>query len=328
LKIANELLRQNEESVHAGRRKSPFDFGISPSASISKDEITVIIPTLNEEPGIGLVIDELRQAEYANLLVVDGYSSDRTVQVARERDVIAIPQHGTGKAGAIRTGIEHTDTAYMLLIDADRTYDPQDIEKLRYHARKYDEIIGVRKNRQNVPLLHRLGNRFVNFALNSFMGTNLSDVCSGLYMIRTDMARKLNLNSRGFDVEVEIAAQIAAAGGRITEVPIDYRERMGIKKLQTWKAGFRILATILSLFRSYNPVLLFSVMAGMLAIPGLILTLHELVLRYLYGSQSWSIGRAWLGLVLLVIGMQGFVVATISSLLRRLERRILANVGL
>ena len=307
--------------------KSLFDFIISKSNSISKEEITVIIPTLNEEQGIGVVIDELKQAEYANLLVVDGYSSDRTVQVVREKGVIAIPQHGTGKAGAIRTGIDNTDTPYMLIIDADRTYDPQDIEKLRFHARKYDEIIGVRKNSRNVPLLHRLGNRVINFAFNAFMGTNLSDVCSGLYMIKTDMARRLNLNSRGFDVEVEIAAQIAAAGGRITEVPIDYRERVGIKKLQTWKAGFRILATILSLFRTYNPVLLFSIMAGMLAIPGLIITLYELVLRYLYGSQLWSIGWAWLGLILVFIGIQGFVVATISSLLRRLERRILANIG-
>jgi len=216
---------------------------------MSQDDITVVVPTLNEEHAIGVVIDELRQAGYRNILVVDGYSTDGTFQIAQEKGVAAFRQEGIGKAGAIRTGIKHAETPYIVFIDADYTYDPRDIERLHHQAGRYDQIIGTRVDRQNIPKLHRVGNKIINLAFNLVMGTRVTDICSGMYLVRKGSARKLNLSTKGFDVEVEIVAQILAVGGKIIEVPIHYRKRIGAKKLQTWKAGLRILITTLSLFR-------------------------------------------------------------------------------
>ncbi|MCX8169448.1 MAG: glycosyltransferase, partial [Candidatus Methanomethylicia archaeon] len=88
---------------------------------ISKDDVTIVIPTLNEEKAIGIVLDELLNLGYRNIIVVDGYSKDNTVKIAFEKGVKVIYQHGHGKTGAIQTALEHVNTSYMLVMDGDYT---------------------------------------------------------------------------------------------------------------------------------------------------------------------------------------------------------------
>ncbi len=298
---------------------------IPQNPAISKEEITVVIPVLNEAEGIGKVIDEIKQEGYNNILVIDGYSSDNTAEVAMSKNVKVIRQHGIGKGGAIKTALEHVNTPYILLMDGDYTYDPKDIKHMLVYAKKYDEVIGSRVRSKAMSLLHRIGNRIINLTFNLLMGTSLSDVCSGMYLVRTEALKDLEIKSRDFSVEVEIAAHISHSG-KITEVPINYRKRIGKKKLQSFRDGLVILRTIIWLAMNYNPVMLFASLASILAIPGLIITLRELYLRYLYGAEAWSFGMAWLGLFLLVIGLQGITIAIISLMLRRMEIRILRNL--
>ena len=306
-----------------GGRVTEADAKQPEPAPVSPDELTVVIPTLNEREAIGLVLDELRQEGYKNLLVVDGYSTDGTPDIAREKGALVVFQHGAGKAGAIKTALEHVKTPYMLVMDGDSTYDPKDIKLLLAHAARYDEVIGARANRRSMSWLHRLGNWIINRIFNMLFGVGLSDVCSGMYLVRTDALRKAELRTRGFNVEVEIAAHMCTYG-RVTEVPISYRPRIGKRKLKSFRDGIAILAAILSLARAYNPIFLFSSLATVLAIPGAVLTLWQLYMRYAYGT--WSLGTAWLGLVLLVVGLQGFTAATISIMLKRIERRILQAI--
>ena len=311
-------MRPGGRVAEAGTKRPGLDL-----TSASPDDLTVVIPTLNEREAIGLVLDELRQEGYKNLLVVDGYSTDGTPDIAREKGALVIFQHGAGKAGAIKTALEHVKTPYMLVMDGDYTYDPKDIKRLLAHAPNYDEVIGARAGRHNMGRLHRLGNWVINRVFNALFGTGLSDVCSGMYLVRTEALKGVELGSRGFGVEVEIAAHMCTYG-RVTEVPISYRPRIGSKKLRSFRDGIAILATIFSLARAYNPMLLFSSLAAALAVPGALLTLWQLYLRYAYGT--WSLGTAWLGLVLLVVGLQGFTAATISIMLRRVERRMLQAI--
>lgn len=292
---------------------------------VDKSKITVVLPVLNEEEAIGLVIDEVKGEGCENILVVDGYSTDLTVEIAKAHGAKVVQQHGRGKAGAIKTAIDLVETPYMVVMDGDYTYDPKDIEKFLTHAEKYDLIIGVRSKRKNIPTLHRLGNRIINFVFNLLMGSNFSDVCSGMYLLRTETAKNLDIKSRGFDVEVEIAAQLYSAG-RVSEIPINYRKRIGQRKLSTWKSGLRIVTSIIGLARAYNPIFLLSTIASTFAAPGIIILIWQLAMRYLYGAKAWSIGAAWLGLVLLIIGIQGFTVSTISLLLKRLEKRLLTTI--
>jgi len=293
--------------------------------SVTKDDITVVIPTLNEEDGIGQLICELKQCGYHNILVVDGYSTDGTAKVAESNGGFVVLQHSKGKCGAIETAIDNVKTPYFLVMDADCTYDPKDIGNFLSHADKHDQIIGVRVNgRHNIPRVNRFGNWMITKTFNVLMGTKLSDVCSGMYLIRTDSARELELNATGFDVEVEIAAQTATRG-RITEVPIDYRKRLGCQKLNPWKHGLRIMRTVFSLARAYNPALLFSIIVALAIIPATFILGWVAFEVILYGV--WHSAYALVGLLLIVLASQGLAVATISAMLKRTEKRIFKELN-
>ena len=289
--------------------------------NVDRCDVTILIPTLNEEEAIGRVIEEIKELGYENILVVDGYSTDKTVEIAEKCGAKVVYQTGLGKAAAIRTGINLAKTPYILVMDGDGTYDPRDIERMLDVAEGYDEVIGVRMNRGNIPLLHRIGNRLISSFLALTMGQRLADPCSGIYLLRTDTARRLELTSTGFDVEAEIAAQMLTLG-KVVEVPVNYRRRIGRRKLRSFRDGLRIILTILKMGWLYNPVLLFSSIASTAALLGLGILSWQLYLRYTLGAKAWSIGWAWAGLTLLIIGVQSFTIAVISLMIKRMERRI------
>lgn len=213
------------------------------SVMLHKSDTTVVIPTLNEEEAIEVVITGLKSEGYSNLLVVDGNSIDETASIAGKLKVRVITQKGKGKTGAIATAISEIKTPYFVVIDGDFTYSPSDIEYLLEKTNEYDHVIGARKDRTNIKLFNRFGNKMINTMFNLYFGSKLNDVCSGLYLMRTSFAKELVLESNGFDVEVEIAAQ-SALKKTVAEVPISYGKRIGTQKLSPIKDGLRIGLTI------------------------------------------------------------------------------------
>jgi dolichol-phosphate hexosyltransferase len=280
------------------------------------------LPILDEEMGIERVLEELKAEDYENILVVDGYSSDRSAEIAKRFGVQVIQQHGSGKTGSILTAAEFVNTPYMLVMDGDFTYSAKDIERFLLHAPHYDEIIGSR-DKGAIPASHRLGNFLITGLFNLLLGTKLSDVCSGMYLLSTKVARKLLLDSKGFDVEVEIAAQVSH-DGLVTEVPISYRERIGKKKLSTWKDGWRILSSIFKLAHHYNPVFLFSVLAGICVVPGTVLLGYS-AFEAFHGMSQILITIAGVGLLL--FGGQALFVGSVSLLVKRSERRLSRQIS-
>jgi len=295
--------------------------GFNPLA-LSKDDVTVVIPVLNEERGVAAVIDEVKGNGYQNILVVDGYSTDSSAEVARLKGANVIFQQGRGKTGAIKTAIDNVATSYLLVMDGDHTYDAADIQRFLDHARLYDEIVGAR-NRDQISRLHRFGNRVISYFFNALMGTTISDVCSGMYLLDSRFAKDVYLQSTGFSVEVEVLAQ-TALHGRATEVPINYRRRIGKPKLTTWGAGFDILKSIFNLARRYNPVFLFSIIAGLAALPGIALLFWVF---FLWGMEKiFHSGWAIAGTMLLLLSTQAFMVGTLAVLIKRSEFRVEALV--
>ncbi len=291
-------------------------------ASISKSDVTVVIPVKNEELAISLVIDELTHEGYENILVVDGYSVDNTLKmVETKKGITTLQQHGKGKTGAIKTAIENVSTPYLIILDGDYTYPAKDIQRLLVFGEKYAQVIGVR-DRKNISIIHRFGNWVITNAFNLLMGTHLSDICSGMYLLKTDVARNLELGSKNFATEVEIAAQTVTEGV-VIEVPIGYRHRMGKAKL-SWRNGFQILSAVVNLARKYNPVLLFSVFAVLSIVPAVVI-LGWVILSYLLLGIYHS-GWALLGVMLLLFASQAIVVATTVLLLKRSEKRILRYI--
>jgi dolichol-phosphate mannosyltransferase len=293
------------------------------SRPVRKDDVTVVVPVLNEEGAIGMVLDELSSNGYRHILVVDGYSKDNTVQIAEDKGANVVKQHGMGKTGAIKTGIDLVPTPYMLVMDGDYTYAAGDIEKFLDHAHNYDQIVGVRRS-ENISRLHRIGNGIISKCFNLMFDTSLSDVCSGMYLIRTETAKELDLHSGGFNVDVEIIAQIAVRG-EITEVPIEYRARIGKPKLSTWKNGSQIIYSILVWTRVYNPVFIFSVIAALAFLPGLAILIW-VGLSWLLQPHVFYSGWALLAAILMFGAGQALTVGSISLLIKRTEARITKRI--
>ncbi|MEM0287873.1 MAG: glycosyltransferase, partial [Nitrososphaerota archaeon] len=238
---------------------------------IQREKVTVVLPTLDEEEAIGELIEEINEAGYRKVLVVDGYSKDRTREIAQQKGAKVIVQHGKGKAGAVLAAKDKVDTEYFLLMDGDGTYDPRDIDKFTLHADQYDHIIGYRaKGCPNISKTHRLGNWILTKTFNILIGSNVPDVACGMYLMRTEKVRQLTIDEFGFVVDQEIAVQMLS-DGKVTYVPISYRKRKGKAKAPTWRQGFRALFTIFKLASKYSPVLLFSLFASIAVVPAVFL---------------------------------------------------------
>lgn len=230
---------------------------------VEKEDVTIVVPTLNEEGAIELVLKDILLEGYPKTLVIDGSSIDETVARVKNMQIPIYPQSGAGKTGAIKTALNYIETPYFIVIDGDSTYSAKDLDALLEEAPHHNQVIGARRDRANIKALNRFGNGVINLLFNLFFGTRLTDVCSGLYVLKTSFARELVLETGGFDVEVEIAAQ-AAKSKKIVEVPISYGKRIGIQKLNPIRDGIVISSSIIKLSKKYNPLRFYTYLSGFL----------------------------------------------------------------
>ena len=143
---------------------------------ISKDDLTIVLPILNEKEGVGRVIEELNGYGYKKILVVDGYSSDGSQKIAARNGARVVEQVGKGKTGALLTAVKAVKTPYMLVMDGDFTYEPSCIKRMMAHASSYDEIIGARTDgRAHIPMVNRVGNHLLNWFFRALFAVRLSD---------------------------------------------------------------------------------------------------------------------------------------------------------
>ncbi|MCJ7424811.1 glycosyltransferase family 2 protein [Candidatus Bathyarchaeota archaeon] len=222
---------------------------------MSYPQVLAIVAALNEEEGIGLTIAELRQfLENPRVVVVDGHSVDRTVEVAEGLDSDIVFQEGRGKGDAIAAAIGHVrgDVEYVVFTDADYTYPAEYLPLMIRILDENPQIGMVCGNRFNshfhadqINDLFYLGNRLLAFAHNMLNGVSLRDPLTGLRVVRGEILRGWNPKSGGFDIEVELNHLVERRGYTIEEVPISYRARLGEKKLKL-RHGVTILRRILA----------------------------------------------------------------------------------
>ena len=214
----------------------------------------VIIAALNEEEGIGPTIVELK-ANLASprVLVVDGRSTDRTVEIAKSMGADIIFQDGLGKGDAIAKAIKHSDLTvdYVVITDADYTYPAQHVPEMIQILEKNPGVGMVCGNRfsgysdlKGLNGFFYLGNRFIGFTQNFLNGVWLADPLTGLRVLRVEILRHWKVKSKGFDVEVELNHHVKLEGFGIAEIPIKYRERLGEKKLEA-RHGIEIFRRIM-----------------------------------------------------------------------------------
>jgi len=217
--------------------------------------VLAIIAALNEEEGIGFTIAELRQyLENVPVLVVDGHSVDRTVEVAKKFDAEVVFQEGRGKGNAVAKAIEEVDydPRYVILTDADFTYPAEYVPKMLSVLEENSDVGMVAGNRFNSHFHLKgmrnrfyVGNRLLAFTHNLFNGVGMRDPLTGLRVLRWEVLKGWKPKSKGFDVEVELNHLVENKGFTIAEVPIHYRDRLGEKKLKL-RHGFTIFNRILA----------------------------------------------------------------------------------
>ena len=217
--------------------------------------LLVLIAALNEEKGIAPTIVELKKTlKNPAFLVVDGNSVDDTAKIARVLGAEVIFQTGKGKGDAIAEAIKHVNDAvkYVVLTDADFTYPSKYLPGMIKILEENPDVGMVCGNRFKDELslgeqhgILYFGNRLLAFTHNLLNGVELMDPLTGLRVVRWDVLKDWKPKSKGFDVEVELNHLVERKGYSIKEVPIEYRPRLGEKKLRL-EHGLTILKRIVT----------------------------------------------------------------------------------
>jgi glycosyltransferase involved in cell wall biosynthesis len=215
----------------------------------------VIIPAFNEEEGIAPTIKELKLAiDDARIIVVDGNSQDKTPEIAKDLGVEVIYQNAKGKGDAILQGLANLngDIVYVAFTDADYTYPAihlKEMIRLLDLNPKIGMVLGNRFSKRNDFLSIRtqfyIGNRILASIQGILNGVTLNDPLTGLRIIRFELLKDWKPKSIGFDIEAELNGHVKRTGYDIVEIPIEYRSRLGKKKLG-FRHGLEILKRIIS----------------------------------------------------------------------------------
>jgi glycosyltransferase involved in cell wall biosynthesis len=209
-------------------------------------KVCVILPALNEEKGIKKTIYSVPNPLVKKIVVVDGNSSDNTVEVAKkckrsECDIQVMKQEGKGKGMAFQSFINNFDLdkydVYVML-DADCTYDPKEIRKmvLPILNNEADVVMGNRFSDKNIkevmPFPNYIGNRLLTFFATVSFFKNPRDVCTGYWAFSKDVLKKIKIDAKGFDLEMNLFTQTVKNNFRIKTLPVSYTKRVGETKLR------------------------------------------------------------------------------------------------
>jgi len=197
---------------------------------------------VNEQAGIGLTIKDLKKhIPKAHIIVVDGYSTDKTAKIATKLGAQIMYRECNGKGDAIAHAINNiTDNyEYVVFIDADYTYPAQFIPHMLQTIQENPTVGMICGNRfnQNHPTVWKnkmfyRGNMILGYTHNMLNGVAMRDPLTGLRVVRWKIIRNWKPKSKGFDIEVEMNHHVERQGYNITEIDISYRQRLGEKKLK------------------------------------------------------------------------------------------------
>ena len=296
--------------------------------SIEKDQVCVLIPTLNEAPTIGGLIMEFTSLGFSHILVIDGHSSDGTRKIASQAGARVIEQEGRGKGTAIIEAFGSITEPYILMIDGDGTYSPDDAERmLEPLASGSAHVIGDRLTEDNRGAFSRLnytGNQILNRLFKLAHGRFLNDILSGYRAFTLESARQMRLKESGFGIETEISAEAVRSNLEISIVPIRYRVRSGTPtKLNPFHDGLKITTTIYKLAKMSNPLFYFGLIGVIVMISGFITGAYVLV-EWLRSIEH--IPLTILTVLLIVIGFQVFMFGIISDMLLAFHREIVHEI--
>jgi hypothetical protein len=271
--------------------------------------VSVVIPCLNEEPNIEACVQSAQSAmdEHAirgEVVVADNASEDRSAELARAAGARVVSETRRGYGSAYMAGFGAARGRYIVMGDADLTYDfneiPRFVEQLDDGA---DLVMGDRMDNIRpgaMPWLHQyVGNPLLSGFLNLLYRTGVRDAHCGMRAFRRDKLTALDLRTPGMEFASEMVIRAAKENLDIRELPIDYHPRGGESKLSTFRDGWRHLRFLLV----HSPTHLFIVPGAILALLGVLVSLVAATGLAVFG-RSWDVHASIAGSLLLVVGTQ------------------------
>lgn len=301
----------------------------------TQPRIAVLVPCYNEEAAVATVVADFRKAlPGAEIYVYDNNSRDNTAAVAREAGAIVRSERRQGKGHVVRRMFADVEADIYVLVDGDATYDapsaPRMIDKLL--EEHLDMVVGLRIDQSQAAyrLGHRAGNRMLTGFLSSTFGHAFKDILSGYRVFSRRFVKSFPVLSDGFEIETELAVYALELSLPVAEVETPYyaRPEGSFSKLNTWRDGFRILGTMLKLYRSERPLRFFTVIGILLALAAITLAI-PIVVTFIETGLVPRLPTAVLSMGLTIVAMlsvsSGLVLDTVTR--GRREMKMLAYLS-
>jgi glycosyltransferase involved in cell wall biosynthesis len=229
------------------------------------NRIAVLVPCYNEEAAIGKVVADFRAAlPEAGIYVYDNNSTDGTVAAAAKAGATVRREQHQGKGRVVRRMFTDIDAEIYVLVDGDATYDAPSAQGMidKLVAERLDMVCAVRVDREESAyrLGHRAGNRLLTGFVAHVFGQSFTDMLSGYRVFTRRFVKSFPALSGGFEIETELTVHALELELPVGEMPTPYysRPQGSASKLSTWRDGYRILRTVLRLYRAERPLPLFT----------------------------------------------------------------------
>lgn len=297
--------------------------------------IAVLVPCYNEEATVAAVVAGFRKAlPSAEIYVYDNNSRDRTAAVAREAGAIVRSEGRQGKGNVVRRMFADVEADVYVLVDGDATYDAPSAPRMidRLLDDHLDMVVGLRIDQVQSAYRfgHRAGNRMLTGFLSSTFGHAFKDILSGYRVFSRRFVKSFPVLSDGFEIETELAVYALELSLPVAELETPYyaRPEGSFSKLNTWRDGFRILGTMLKLYRSERPLRFFTAIGILLALASVILAI-PIVITFIETGLVPRLPTAVLSMGLMIMALlsasSGLVLDTVTR--GRREMKMLAYLS-
>ena len=256
-------------------------------AGMTEPRIAVLLPCYNEEAAIAQTVAGFRAAlPSAAIYVYDNNSKDRTVEVARAAGAVVRSERMQGKGNVVRRMFADVDADIYVMADGDATYDAEAAPQLvrRLIDEQLDMVVGSRLTQHDAAYRrgHVMGNKLLTGMLAKLFGRSFTDILSGYRVFSRRFVKSFPVLSGGFEIETEISVHALELRMPVGEVETRYfaRPEGSASKLSTYSDGFRILNTIVTLYRIERPLLFFGAIGGLLAFLALVLGIPLAITYY------------------------------------------------
>lgn len=243
------------------------------------DKVAVLIPCYNESKTIEKVVKDFKSVlPEAVIYVYDNNSSDNTAEKAEKAGAVVRHEYMQGKGNVIRRMFREIDAEVYIMADGDDTYPAEYAREMadKVIFKKADMVVGDRLSStyftENKRPFHNLGNTLVRGSINRLFKNNIKDVMTGYRAFSYNFVKTFPVLSQGFEIETEMTIHAVDKNMAVENVIIDYRDRPdgSESKLNTYSDGFKVLKTIIRLYKNYKPRQFFTLFSFLLGIIALI----------------------------------------------------------